>query len=77
LEHLVPDFPPVVLYFAYVVGSASEASLAAFDGLAPEVDVFVGFPGLSEDMFEEVLGDPLDEDALVVADSAPTAGVDS
>ena len=77
LEHLVSDFCPVVLYFADVIGSASEASLAALDGLASEVDVFVGFPGLLEDVLEEVLGDPLDEDALIVADGAPTAGVDS
>lgn len=28
-------------------------------------------------MFDEVLGDPLDEDALMVADGAPAAGVDS
>jgi len=77
LEHLVPDLRPVVLNLADVVGGASEACLASVDGLAPEVDVLGGLPGLLEDMFEEVFGDPLDEDALVVADSPPAAGVDS
>ncbi len=44
LEHLVPDLRPVVLDFADVIGGASEASLAAFNGRASEVDVFVGLP---------------------------------
>lgn len=77
VEHLVPDPCPVILDFAYVVGGASEASLAALDGLASEVDVFVGFPGLHEDVLEEVLGDPFHKDSLVVADGAPAAGVDA
>ena len=77
LEHLVLYLRPVVLFFADVVGGASEASPAASDGLPSEVDVFVGLPRLLEDVYEDVLGDPLDEDALAVADGAPAAGVDS
>ena len=75
LEHLIPDLPPVVLFFADIIGGASEASMAALDGLAPEADVFGGFPGFLDDVLEEVIGDPLDENVLVVPDGYTATGV--
>ena len=37
----------------------------------------MGFSGLFKDVLEEVFRDTLDEDALIVADGASAAGVDS